>query len=149
MKTINIKETVKTPSAALQYMVDGLRNHHKRIDFKVDMDTFGRPLWNVCYGCAATCTIQQIAGKNLTTDFVGGTDRRAYQLNLDCNEMDYFEDAINSARSGSLRALFYFFDLQQNWNQSFDERFFLDNHNWFRKLHKVEELITELKMKGL
>ena len=49
---------------ALQAMVDGLKRQSKRKGFMVDMVTFGNVSPETCYGCAATCTLQEMYGVN-------------------------------------------------------------------------------------
>ena len=109
----SIRELIQSkPSIALQAMVDGLREQSKRKNFKVDMRTFGEGKYLnnpvMCYGCAATCTLQKIAGKNLTVDNINVNLDRAQFLKFELTELRRFEFAICDASIGLLYGLFYF-----------------------------------------
>jgi len=151
---INIKETLKVPSAALQAMVDGLREQDERKDFKVDMGTFGAPLFSarrgradICLGCAATCTVQKIAGKNLTADIISHREYRAEVLGFDHTEFAAFERAMDQTRCGSVTELFDFFVVPQA--KDVRPSFRLLNGTWRGQLRKVEAYIKELQAQGL
>lgn len=149
MKNQSIKKIVKTPSAALQFMVDGLRKQSKREDFFVSMSTFGSSDGETCFGCAATCAIQELTGTNLTVKEINGVEERAKALNFDLGELEHFECCINDAREGVLFNLFSFFGLLDKYESNYDDRFFLGSVDWKNQLTAVEKLIKELKEKGL
>lgn len=137
---------------ALQFMVDGLRRQSKRDDFKVDMDNFGYfdRRNNVCYGCAATCSIQEISGINLSKNNIDFLENRSYALKIEDVELFDFECAIDDARQGDLESLFIFFDKNEIFSpSSFNERFFLTTRSWQTELPRVEQLISELKEKDI
>lgn len=122
-RMIDIKKRVKTPSRALEYMRDGILRQQKRKKvFRIDMGTFGT--WNesleICIGCAATCTIQQIAKKDFTKAFDGkivqARERRLF-LGFEPSQFYKFEFIMNEARSGKYRALFYFFGKGRVWRK--------------------------------
>ena len=98
---ISIKEQVPTISKAIRLMVTGLREIPNE-SFKVAMGTFG--VWNeskgICFGCAATCTIQQIASKRFEGKEIDWTYSRAEYLSFDSKELDEFERMINEIRQG-------------------------------------------------
>ncbi len=153
---INIKETVKTPSNALQYMVDGLRKQSQRTDFRINMRTFGAVGFfedksdkDICYGCAATCTIQEIAKKDLTIDTIRGIDARSMALGFDYSELERFEEAIDGARAGHLGRLFHFFDMEDKYFEEYCYRVKLFTGDFKEQLPKMELLIADLKEKGL
>lgn len=146
---INIKDTVKLPSTALQLMVDGLQRQSQRSDFKINMGTYGDEVQDTCFGCAATCTIQELAGKNLTKIDIGEIIARSIALGFDVDELREFEGCIDMARQGHLYSLFYFLGFGNVYDYDrYDLRFFLD-HNWRDELQAVEQLIGELKKNGL
>lgn len=147
MKTI--KETLKVPSAALQAMVDGLRKQSQRDDFEIDMSSFGHAKGNICFGCAATCTLQEVSGIDLTPDAVHFYGDRADKIGFDRLEVAQFEDVMDSARQGALQRLFDFFSRSQEHDVIYNYRFWLTTPNWRAELSKVEALIAELKSKGL
>lgn len=149
MKTI--KEILKVPSAALQAMVDGLRKQSKRKNFRIDMGSFGEVAItkSLCFGCAATCAAQQIAGKNLTPTNVGTLSKRAKKLNFDVLDLSKFEQAMDHARRGLIGSLFDYFCVAEEHSILFDNRFYLWSDSWEEQLPKVEALIEELKSKGL
>lgn len=143
-----ITDYISKPSEALKAMVDGLINQSKRKDFKIDMKYFGRGVKGVCFGCAATCAIQQITGRKFTATNVGDED---FEKREKVMKVDYcvFEDCINLARKGIMYDLFNFFQLGSYFIHSYNSRFNLENDNLESQLPKVEKLIAELKAKGL
>jgi hypothetical protein len=144
----SIRETLKVPSAALQAMVNGLRKQSKRSDFKIDMGTFGDAYGGVCYGCAATCALQEISGIDFTLENMLWHNL-PYATPFSGQEISDFEDVIDAARSGYLLPLFTFFHLHPIHNRGYPRRFNLDTDNWEEQLPEVEKLIAELKEKGL
>lgn len=147
MKSI-LKAIKGKPSIALQHMVDGLSKQSKRKDFKIDMSTFGTSEGKICYGCAATCAIQNITKINLTSQHIGLTHIRASKTETDYYELDTFENAINNARKGVLVDLFIFCKLSTHDVHRFSNHFDLWNDNWKEELPKVRKLIKELKKAG-
>lgn len=162
-----IRKLAPTPSAALQAMVDGLREQSKRPDFKIEMRAFGevdnddKP--TMCFGCAATCAVQKLTGKNYHgTEILERLDR-AHYMDLEYKDMLYFEWAIDEARKGDLDGLIDFYyegksDCpdpmnilnKRSWILRGTEYFFaLSNTNWEFQLPIVERLITLLKSHGL
>lgn len=77
-------------------MLDGLKNPV----MKVNMDTFGEKIGEVCFGCAATNMICKLGELNPYEE-VGGT-RNSTQYNMSSSFLSVFEDAINDLRSGYL-----------------------------------------------
>lgn len=88
-----------TASEIIMAMVEGLRKRHVAID----MGTFGAARENgktICYGCAATNTICEIAGVVFTPRSIGGTDARARKVDAEEDFLVPFELAIDSLRRG-------------------------------------------------
>ena len=159
-KTIEFME-MTTPSDALQAMVDGLLRNSRRKDFKVDMGTFGRAADGICFGCAATCAVQEASGKQFVFEElrgIYGLNSRFRNLSIgaqaECLGENYvklatLENAIDGARQGYLRELFRYFGLGDEHRQGYDERFELKTHNWRDQLGAVCDLIEELEAQGL
>ena len=152
-KTINNK-----PSIALQAMVDGLRFTDTQPQQQILMSTFGSvegggiSNLKICYGCAATWSIQNLTGRMLSTKEVEdlGILRANNTLcGWGTEEVAAFEEAIDCARVGELGALFDFCGVLKNHRPEFDDCFNLSTDNWKRKIPAVEELIAELKDIGL
>jgi hypothetical protein len=147
-----IKDIVKTPSAALQAMVDGLREQSKRSDFKIDMHTYGayNPGYGVCFGCAATCATQKIFETKFQPDFINTVSRRAEAFKCEMYDLHEFEQAINSARIGVMSKLFLYYDivLYGVKDVSFLPEFSLCTDNWEAELPKVEKYIACLQQYG-
>lgn len=146
---MKITDYISKPSEALQAMIDGLANQSKRLDFVIDMGTYGSTNGKTCFGCAATCAIQQITDRTLTTKSIGVSNLsiRSKSTGIDKEDYSIFEDAINSARQGYLSDLFDYFKLEHDYD--FDYRFDMVSDNWEEQIPKVEELINELKERGL
>jgi hypothetical protein len=148
---INIKETLKKPSAALRAMVDGLNEQSQRADFGIDMDTFGQydSKSKKCFGCAATCAIQHIAKKDISSLDIENVCDRARILSFNEGELSYFEATIDNARVGYTRPLFDFFNMGSEYSGKFDDQFCLSSYYWKDEIPKVEKLISELEAVGL
>lgn len=159
---IDIKKKVKKPSRAIKYMLDGLLKQSKRRNFKIEMATFGStglPSNNICYGCAATCTVQEIAGKNLTARmFLNSHDAddwsviTAKHLSFDIEQLEFFEYAINSFRTGSPGSILNFFSDAPNyevWNKLYQLEINMQNNNWRDQIPKVIEAIKILESYNL
>lgn len=80
----------------------------------VDMNTYGDARmyrlfgfiptpFKVCFGCAATNTICQIAGKKFTTKIITDDEARADFIHSDKLFLDNFEMAIDALRRGSVQ----------------------------------------------
>jgi hypothetical protein len=147
----SIKDIVKKPSAALQYMVDGLRNQSKRDGFVIDMNVFGD--WRgsrtedktrliICFGCAATCAVQEVFKINYTDESIEYRDLRALVINCDATDLGIFEEAIDEARLGIMDKLFKYFGYSISVKEGV--RFSLRNENWEKQIPLVEEYIKEL-----
>ena len=144
------REMLKVPSNALQAMVDGLRYHSSRDDFRIAMNTFGDTFHGVCFGCAATCTVQKATGKSFSPDrnITYSTVRAEV---LGCEEYDLldFEYVIDQARKGRLKSLFRYFEMSTKFDTVWNNRFDLHSDDWAEQLGAVEEVIAEMKGVGL
>jgi hypothetical protein len=139
------------PSKALQAMIDGLRNQSKRNDFRIVMTTFGESndKSNLCFGCAATCAVQELAKTNFTQSTIGSVFLRANKLQFDIDEFTCFEFSMDKARIGDVYDLFTFCNKQEQFDTNYYDRFFLTSYTWEEQVPKVEKLIKELEEKGL
>ena len=147
MKTRQIKDIISKPSEALQAMVDGLKAQSEREDFVIDMDSYGTHDYKICYGCAATCTIQQLTGKKLTSKNIDETSDRAKFLKLDEYDLDDFEFIMNNVRSGYyIEGLLQYFNITKRVKRPC---FSLKSHNWKEEIPKVKKYIKYLQEKGL
>jgi len=149
-----IRDIISKPSEALRAMVDGLLEQSQREDFLIEMSDWGSATEKVCFGCAATCTLQKVAGINLMPGTqrygVGNLDWRSDQLGLDENDVNHFENAMNDARMGDLETLFEYFDIDvQGLGLIRDYEWYLHNDNWRKQLPQVEETIQYLISKGV
>lgn len=107
------KETNYKPSIAILRTLEGLETQGKREDFIFNMATFGSSYEGLCYGCAATACLQEIANFNLNETTIKSFELRAQALNFDILELLSFEKVIDEARIGKLQKLgkFYSYDL--------------------------------------
>ena len=145
-------------STALQAMIDGLRLQSQRKDFRVDMTTFGgfsgfgdsgdkeNP---VCFGCAATCTIQQLSGVNFTDSQIFSLSGRSRQTIRNAKDLDEFEDAIDSARLGHLIPIFDYMGNRPSHELIADPQWILCTDDWQEQLPLVQDFVNMLKLKGL
>jgi len=145
-----ITDIISKPSEALQAMVDGLLEQDQRSDFRIDMATFGNydPERKICFGCAATCTAQKLAGINFTGKEIDNEREREYFLDIKMADYNDFENVIDSVRRGAVSDLFDYFDIGTGLQYQFDAKFDLENDNWKEQIPEVLQVIEDLKKKG-
>ena len=139
-----IKDIISKPSQALKAMIDGLREQDARQDFKIDMGTYG---WvdpgKVCYGCAATCAVQKVTGINLDIASIS-LENQAHRLGVEESDLDDFQTAIDTARSGSMAELFNYFGIFLDDMSQWDYRWCLLTDTWKEEIYFVEAVIAEM-----
>lgn len=118
----NIRDLVEKPSQAVRLMTKGLRNPG---NISVDMHSFGNQRRGVCFGCAATCTVQQLMSRTFELkDFVKHTEsyevQEVYRRNkwselsgITIDSIAEFEWAIDDLRKGKPSALFDLFNVSE------------------------------------
>lgn len=145
-EVIDLKETFRgKPSDALEYMCDGLLKQSKRKDFMVTMSTYGGSDGKMCYGCAATSTIQEIAGQNLTDSNIF----RRQLIGFDRRELNAFEVVIDAARKGFLGLLFDFCEVYEIDRSKWNYRWSMKDGNWKSCITKIRKVINEMRAKGI
>lgn len=158
-----IRTIVPKISDALQAMVDGLRKQSKRSDFKISMGTYGSSVLTnededegpnnpyICYGCAATCAVQEIAQKDLTCEDLLSEDRNDQAIALGFYKQDIyeFESAINQARMGYLIEMAVYYKIPYHYLPPTDNRWSMRDSTWEIELPKVEAYIALLRKKNL
>jgi len=142
-------------STALQAMIDGLKFQSQRKDFRVDMSTFGTFTYFenkvdlVCFGCAATCTVQQLSKVNFTDSQIGSSSGRSRLTIHNSNDLDRFEEAIDYARMGDLFSIFDYMGDCDSHEISDDDRWLLGTADWQEQMPIVQNFVDMLKLKGL
>ena len=145
-EVIDLKKTFRgKPSDALEYMCDGLLAQDEREDFEVVMSTYGRSDGRMCFGCAATSTIQEIAGRNCTVENI--SDREL--IGFDLHELNVFETVINHARCGFLDLLFGFCEVTEVGFSEWEGLWFMENDNWKACIPIVRKAIREMRAVGI
>jgi len=145
-EVIDLKETFRgKPSDALEYMCDGLLKQSKRKGFEIRMMTFGCSNGQVCFGCAATSTIQEISGQDLTVSNI----RSRQLIGFDPNELYSFEAVIDAARCGSLDGLFHFCGVSEVSCWQWEFLWEMRDGNWKSCIPKVRRAIREMRAKGI
>lgn len=136
-------------------MVDGLKET-TTYGQRVSMGTFGRAnSVGVCFGCAATWTIQKLAGRKLVAEEVSALPYAlSNPVTLDglpwsVSDINMFEHAMDDARMGDLRRLFIFLGVSRRLEEEFVCRFCLTNETWANELPEVEKLIARLEAHDL
>ena len=145
----SIWDEVGAPSAALQYMVDGLRAVEKSKDFDVDMGSFYQPFpgGGTCFVCAATSALMQM--ETLPSD-LEGSDYGELSVVEDAlplrSDIVDFECAMDLAgRQGRLGDLFEYLGFHREDAAQFNKRWDLNSPNWKEQLPIIEDTITELE----
>lgn len=151
-----IRELCPTMSQALKAMLTGLEKQSKRSDFIIDMDTFGSYRDNICFGCVATCTLQEIAQKDFIGEMIIYDASRAAYLGFDRNELAEFELAIDLARRFSFNSLFAFYhindlELRGQFRKEMDtyDTTPMEVYNWKKQAPKMRRCIAWLIKRGL
>ncbi|MGG6263184.1 hypothetical protein ACQ4M3_07880 [Leptolyngbya sp. AN03gr2] len=137
------------PSIALRQMVKGLLKQTQRPNFHINMMSYGSTADEICFGCAATCAVQELKGLDLDSVTIQTLELRAGALNTSCLDQKEFEQAIDAARVGRILELFEYMGVPDRYNSSYDRRFCLCTRNWRDELEPVEHLIRELEAAGL
>lgn len=167
--TKSIKELAPTPSEALTAMIAGLLKQSKRRKFKINFDTFGdqevvKNGKTICYGCAATCTLQELAHKNFVNGEIINYDTRAEYLGFDKEDVDAFEKAINDARAFGFSSLFEYYGIDEGMYTQITSylkklvqepempdywEMEMNNYNWREMIPVMKKVITWLKEQEL
>lgn len=143
------------PSNAVKAMISGLKNQSKRKDFRIDMADFGGYEEGVCFGCAATCSVQELSGKNFLPNSysIRGTVNRAAFLNMHFDDLTKFEYSIDSLRNGVLYSLLDYFrvplDLTVQLNSEFGYLWKMNTYNWEKEIPKIQPFLDRLIELGL
>lgn len=145
---MKIKDKISKPSQALQAMIDGLRTQSQRYDFKIRMGTFGHSDGAICFGCAATCAVQEIAQTNLSVSAMHYFVDRAAALNFELSGFAEFEGSIDTARYGDMGRLFEYFDLDYSKGQNYNIDLVLRDDDWEKVLPNYEALVARLEKDG-
>ncbi len=107
---MKIKDIISKPSEAVQAMIDGIKEQKKRKgEFRIYMNYYGHVDAGICCGCAATCAVQKIAKRNYKPTEILKRKDRAKALNLDMQDLDRFENAIDYLRMGTKISLMQYF----------------------------------------
>ncbi len=157
---------------ALEAMLAGLEAAEQRDDFVIDMWSYGHVAnekrdWDEpyddaahdgkCHGCAATCALMQLTGKQFGADelpgYSGGAraswGRQAELCGLDQEDLEQFEMAIDQVRVGKLWPLQAYMHVSpvelEEALLGFGGTIGLPNCNWRNGEANMRALITELK----
>ena len=157
---ISIREVCPKMSDAIDAMIKGLREILGD-NFKVDMESFGHANRGVCYGCAATCAIQQIAGKLFTPDdleYAYMVAKKATALDMNKEEMLAFETAIDQFRMGNIWFLLKFYGIRAessginillpNGSKVMMGSWYMNTRDYKAQLLFIEEWNNQLKQAG-
>jgi len=142
-------------STALQAMIDGLEFQSQREDFRVDMATFGAFTYfenkvdPICFGCAATCTVQQLSRVNFTDSQINSLEERSCLTIRNSDDLDRFEYAIDCARMGNLISIFDYMGDRDSHEFSDDDLWDMSTDDWQEQLPLVQDFVEMLKLKGL
>ena len=118
--TFEEKVRSMTAKEIVQAMIDGLKKPWVKVnmcsfgDFQIEKKWFGLISREVCYGCAATNTICEIAGITFTPENIWSTGHRADAVNATYDFMNGFECAIDYFRMGDIintNKMFKYLDL--------------------------------------
>lgn len=159
----SIKDLAPKPSDAIKAMCVGLRRQSQRADFCISMGSFGDASFDMCYGCAATCAIQELAQRDLDVDTIIGVSKRADALGLSRRDMYAFEGLIDRVRRGVFGPLFEYYGMPfppgfahidrraldtREQRSDYDDKWLMYSCDWEIKLPLYEELAEQLAAAG-
>ena len=147
-------------------MVAGLKENDNRSGFMVDMGTFGTSRDGVCFGCAATCTLQKLSGVKFTNSNIGIGESRRFAIqysgigtDVPAEKFTEFEAAIDLLRSTNYEVLIEFFGVREQFDEAnrkdpevYEATVDLQNlgtTDWNRKLEPYEKFAAKLEEHGL
>ena len=139
---------------AVTAMIAGLNVQDERENFTINMEDYGDSHYDddmgevMCFGCAATCAIQQYFGVDFDEDDIFQDTKRAAAVNLNIKTYNWFEGAIDSLRRADTYHLADFCQLNEN-DKSFVKHSFgalreLDNCSWDRNLYEYEDALDQV-----
>jgi hypothetical protein len=146
------------PSEFLQAMVDGLRAANADPQQQISMSSYGTVgFGGVCFGCAATWTLQELEQRLLTVDEIKAlgflttvSTKRTFQVSEEqADRIVRFEFSMDSARSGRLGNLAYFCDIPFGELSPWEDQWSLKTENWKEVIPTVERAIAEMQSAGL
>lgn len=160
MKTIF--ELAPKPSDAIKAMWQGLIEQSKREDFVINMQSFGgySTFQGICFGCAATCSIQQLSGVNFemsNSHSIVDVSKRSKLLKIEMDSLNRFEACIDEFRNGDLTYLLDFYDRNTELNIVYDEfppdinfpDILMDDDDWKHQEPQVNKIIKFLEENDL
>lgn len=126
----------RKPSVAVKAAIAGLRDAIQRDDFIVDMMTYGDHRnfggRQLCMGCLATCTFQELAQVRFSPDIISSHTNRARAVQLTRDRYHDLEHAINSLRLGWTENLYRVCGLKMDEREPLPERLpFDEKHDIF------------------
>ena len=140
---------------AVDAMINGLKNQSERAGFTVSMNSYGEAHGItaygeiMCFGCAATCAIQEYAGVNFNYRSIPNERARALAINVDVDILAEFEISIEWLRGGHAYKLSNFCQLDEDDHHSVNRYFValpeLTNENWDGYLLEYETALCELR----
>ncbi len=153
-----IRDYIKLPSEVVQLMIDALSED--REGFEVDMDRFGgiytTDLLNnqtVCLGCAATKTLEKLAGIQFTPKTIVHCGLRSEHTGFAEREVRDFEIAIDALRGCYLNSFAeYTKEVIPGFPISLPApecAWGLETHNYKQQLPIVQQYADLLKSQGL
>lgn len=144
LQTKSMRDYVATPSAAVQAMIDGLLKMHKDPNFEIRMDTYGSHVGGICFGCAATCCIQEACGVRFTPQVIISIIARSDLVGV--HDMYEFELAINDFRKGYPASLFAFYGMKSRPED--DHRIYLETGDWLSEIPKIQTMVDDWEAMG-
>jgi hypothetical protein len=151
-----IKNLAPKPSDAIKAMIAGLREIPSE-DFQLNMMTFGRveerASRKICCGCAATCAVHKLAGRQPSVRYIGQSQQSVY-LGFEVRDLASFEAAIDQFRCGHPMGLFCYYYGYESVRRAVPTRL-VDNQSWYlstgewkSQIPRIERYVEELELAG-
>ena len=141
--------------AAVAAMIEGLKQQDQRSDFTIDMSSYGEAFSSEehgekkCFGCAATCAIQQYFGVNFDIENISNCYVRSIAINVPKHMVASFENAIEYLRNGRVWQLSEICELNIIDHEIVDREFNglpeLTDHFWKKHIPFYEAALDATK----
>lgn len=157
---------IRKPSDALEAMHDGIDRWRNSGVLRLSMSQYLFEDAGICYACAATCALLDCVDANeedvktlalrAHEETEGSQQKPGFGVLADVFSLPFwfvekFEEHMNNVRWGDVTQLAMWFpDATWELLRPYDKRFFfLDCSDKTKELHRLQEVITEMRAAGL
>lgn len=154
---VTFKERLGKPSAAIQAMIDGLREIAEEGVVSIDMEFYATSVRGRCVVCAATAAALRATETPavklrdaISPETPGGWGLMANVMGTGIEDLREFETAMDMLRRGDPGHMLRYFEVPAD-SPAYTEKhkWHLDTHTWYQSLDHVEKYRDQLIEMGL